>query len=153
MTDSLPPDASDTEDVENDAVIGAAFRASLFVFVIGALPVIGFLIFLNLNKEKEQSTEAEVNLPQPRLSNEQQTPALPLADVTVASGIDFVHQTGRYGDKLLPETMGSGVAIFDFNNDRHLDVLLVNSKPWPWAPESGAAELGAPESGAAESPP
>jgi hypothetical protein len=29
------------------------------------------------------------------------------------------HNNGAYGDKLLPETMGGGVAFFDFDNDDH----------------------------------
>ena len=33
--------------------------------------------------------------------------------------------------KLLPETMGGGVAFFDYNNDDAVDLLLVNSCYWP----------------------
>src|SRR5437762_7521988 len=45
---------------------------------------------------------------------------IPLAkftDVTADSGVKFVHNNGAYGDKLLPETMGGGVAFFDFDNN------------------------------------
>lgn len=52
-------------------------------------------------------------------------------DVASASGIDFVHTTGAYGDKLMPETMGSGVAIFDYDVDGAPDLLFVNSNHWP----------------------
>ena len=37
----------DEEDVQNDAVIASALRASLIVFMLLGLPVIGFLIYLN----------------------------------------------------------------------------------------------------------
>jgi hypothetical protein len=40
-------------------------------------------------------------------------PPLRFADATAAAGIKFVHNSGRAGKKLLPETMGSGVALFD----------------------------------------
>ena len=40
-------------------------------------------------------------------------PALAYTDVTAESGIAFVHETGAYGQKLLPETVGSGVLILD----------------------------------------
>jgi hypothetical protein len=45
------------------------------------------------------------------------TPPLHFADVTETAGIAFRHFNGATGKKLLPETMGSGVAIIDY--DRH----------------------------------
>lgn len=59
---------------------------------------------------------------------------MPLAkftDITAAAGITFVHQNGAYGDKLLPETLGGGVAFFDFDNDGRQDLLFINSCYWP----------------------
>ena len=38
-------------------------------------------------------------------------------DVTKNSGIDFIHETGAFGLKWMPETMGSGAGFFDYNND------------------------------------
>src|SRR3954469_17827495 len=52
-------------------------------------------------------------------------------DVTKQAGITFVHVNGAYGDKLLPETMGGGVAFLDFDNDGHQDLLFINSTYWP----------------------
>jgi len=60
---------------------------------------------------------------------------IPLArftDVTAQSGIGFIHNNGAYGDKLLPETMGGGVAFFDFDNNGSQDLLFINSTWWPW---------------------
>lgn len=51
-------------------------------------------------------------------------------DITKAAGIDFKHNSGRAGKKWLPETMGSGVALFDADGDGWLDLFLVNSKDW-----------------------
>jgi len=51
-------------------------------------------------------------------------------DVTAQAGIDFVHVTGGTGDKLLPETLGSGAAFLDFDGDDNLDVFIVNSRHW-----------------------
>jgi enediyne biosynthesis protein E4 len=51
-------------------------------------------------------------------------------DVTAAAGIKFVHNSGRAGKKLLPETMGSGVALFDADGDGWLDILFVNGRDW-----------------------
>src|ERR1017187_3858019 len=50
--------------------------------------------------------------------------------VTAHAGIKFVHNSGRAGQKFLPETLGSGVAWFDADGDGWADILLVNSKDW-----------------------
>ena len=52
------------------------------------------------------------------------------ADVTKAAGITFVHNSGRDGRKLLPETLGSGCAFFDADGDGWPDILLVNGRDW-----------------------
>ncbi|MDA9776818.1 CRTAC1 family protein [Rubripirellula sp.] len=120
------------QDVENDAVIGTALRASLLVFVILAFPVILILLYFVLQSDEDQSTETAVTLPEVRQSNEEPPPALPMSDVTKVSGIRFVHESGKYGEKLLPETMGSGVAVLDYNQDGHQDLFFVNSCRWEW---------------------
>jgi hypothetical protein len=51
-------------------------------------------------------------------------------DVTDASGIHFRHFNGATGRKLLPETMGSGVAVIDFDQDGRPDLFFVNSRAW-----------------------
>jgi len=53
------------------------------------------------------------------------------SDVTAAAGITFRHNSGAFGKKYLPETMGAGCAFLDFDNDGWQDILLVNSKNWP----------------------
>jgi hypothetical protein len=54
-----------------------------------------------------------------------------LVDVTHQAGISFQHNGGAFGKKYLPETLGSGCAFFDYDNDGWLDVLLVNGMDWP----------------------
>jgi len=54
-----------------------------------------------------------------------------LADVTASAGIDFHHNSGAFGAKYLPETMGPGCAFLDYDNDGWLDILLVNGMDWP----------------------
>ncbi|WP_404308527.1 CRTAC1 family protein [Neorhodopirellula lusitana] len=154
MTDSpkLPssidnPGVAD-EDVENDAVIGSALRGSMIVLAAVCLPVGVVLAYLSLNKPIEESTETAVTLPEVRQVNEATIPSLLLSDVTEESGIDFSHESGRYGERLLPETMGSGVAVLDFNDDGHEDVLLVNSQRWPWEAGSEGNDSDASESSA-----
>src|ERR1700733_1510540 len=50
-------------------------------------------------------------------------------DVTATSGVDFLHQAPHSSRKYLLETMGSGVALFDYDNDGRLDIFLVNGAP------------------------
>jgi enediyne biosynthesis protein E4 len=59
------------------------------------------------------------------------TPGFKLVDVTAASGIRFRHNTGAYGGKLLPETLGAGCAFLDYDDDGWQDILLVNGMVWP----------------------
>jgi len=60
-------------------------------------------------------------------------PSIPFTDVTREAGILFSHHSGATGEKLLPETMGSGVAFLDFDNDSDQDLLFINGKNWPHA--------------------
>jgi len=53
------------------------------------------------------------------------------ADVTAQAGIHFQHNSGAYGGKLLPETLGSGCAFLDYDADGWPDILLINSMDWP----------------------
>jgi len=67
-------------------------------------------------------------------------PATPAAtatfrDVTQQAGIRFTHNNGAYGKKYLPETMGSGVAFIDYDNDGWPDIFLVNGTDWPGRPQ------------------
>ena len=61
----------------------------------------------------------------------QDVPGFRLVDVTGASGLRFVHNTGAYGEKLLPETLGAGCAFLDYDADGWPDILLVNGCDWP----------------------
>ena len=50
------------------------------------------------------------------------------ADVSAASGIDFVHSADLTPEKHLTEAMGGGVAVFDFDNDGREDVFFVSPR-------------------------
>jgi hypothetical protein len=57
--------------------------------------------------------------------------AVTYTDVTKAAGIGFVHTNGARGRKYLPETMGSGLVVFDYDGDDRPDLFFVNSEEWP----------------------
>jgi enediyne biosynthesis protein E4 len=47
-------------------------------------------------------------------------------DVTTKSGVRFKQESSRTSQKYLPESMGGGVAMFDYDNDGWLDLFFVN---------------------------
>lgn len=57
-------------------------------------------------------------------------------DITESSGIRFVNHSSPTPEKYLPEAMTGGVAMFDFDNDGHLDLFFVNGAKFasPMAP-------------------
>jgi len=78
---------------------------------------------------------AALGLPTWASAPEEETPPpARFTDVTQAAGIGFVHHNGATGEKLLPETMGGGVAFLDFDRDGDQDLLFVDSGRWPEAP-------------------
>ncbi len=59
------------------------------------------------------------------------SPGFRFVDVSSSSGLQFQHNSGAFGGKFLPETMGSGCAFFDYDRDGWQDILLVNGMDWP----------------------
>ncbi len=55
-------------------------------------------------------------------------------DVAEAAGLHFKHWNGASPEKYVIETMGSGVAFLDYNNDGLLDIYLVNGGTVPGHP-------------------
>ncbi len=58
-------------------------------------------------------------------------PGFRFTDVTTQAGVQFQHNSGAYGGKLLPETLGSGCAFLDYDADGWQDILLINGMDWP----------------------
>ena len=50
-------------------------------------------------------------------------------DATAALGLRFQYLASHTAKHYLPETMGAGVALFDYDNDGRLDIFLVNGAP------------------------
>ena len=88
-----------------------------------------FLIFgllLNLGCGAKKPEPVVPKAAAPRIVEKEPEAALPkikFVDVTAESGVSFIHENGFQGEKLLPETMGSGVAVIDFDNEKNRILL------------------------------
>src|SRR3982751_97001 len=58
-----------------------------------------------------------------------ESPALFRQITAAESGITWVHDNGRSAEHWLPESMCSGCAFLDYDNDGWMDILLVNPGP------------------------
>jgi len=136
MSPDDPEDLLDDEEEEHqdDEIIGKAFRGSIQVFV--AMALIGLAIWW-INQEKTTVVDIDQGDQVPVRIRDVNTvaPTLHFTDITKESGIDFVHENGARGEKLLPETMGSGAAFVDIDLDGDVDLILASGRPWPWSDE------------------
>jgi enediyne biosynthesis protein E4 len=100
--------------------------------ILSALSAGGLGLLSNLgcnSKVNIGSPAPEIAAPLSRVKVD--PPKIRFTDITEKAGIRFKHVTGAFSKKLLPETMGSGVAFLDYDNDGHPDILFVNSCYWP----------------------
>src|SRR5690348_10438370 len=63
-------------------------------------------------------------------------PAIAFREAAKEMGVDFTHVTGATGRKWMPETMGGGVAVLDYDGDGRPDLLFVSGTDWPGDPRA-----------------
>ncbi|HYJ46665.1 MAG TPA: CRTAC1 family protein [Pyrinomonadaceae bacterium] len=103
------------------------------------------LLLLLAGCKKDATQESTVNATAPEQAStegagqqasaqtEGQRPSGPIefTDITDKAGIRFKHNSGAFGKKYLPETLGPGCAFIDYDADGWQDILLINSTNWP----------------------
>ncbi|MDE0053237.1 MAG: CRTAC1 family protein [Gammaproteobacteria bacterium] len=122
-----------------EARIRRALRQSLVAIAI--LGVAGGAVFLATRHIEPDETVEEADVAGPALPSRGavEPPVIAFTDITDQAGIRFVHENGAYGERLLPETMGGGVAFLDYDGDGNQDLLFINSDHWPWRPAAPSA--------------
>jgi len=109
-----------------------AFKWSMLVIVIlAAIAVIIVLVLKTKAPEVVVENNSPVEPPKPLVQSSANRPEVRFTDITIEAGIGFVHNNGATGEKLLPETMGSGCAFLDYDNDSDQDIIFINAAPWP----------------------
>src|ERR1041385_5323242 len=125
------PDQGEELAHTDDRIIGKAIRGSVVALVIVGVLFGGAVFLLKRKGPPASLPPARLSAPVSPNRAEAEMPLAKFTDITREAGITFTHTTGAYGEKLLPETMGGGVAFFDYDNDGHQDLLFINSTFWP----------------------
>ena len=130
---------SDPSQGSGEDRIRRALWWSFAVFGAVGAAVAALILLRDAPAVQELDAERKIAGPSHSVDVAGMVPPLPFTDITAAAGIDFFHENGAYGERLLPETMGGGVAFLDYDNDGHQDLLFVNSRQWPWREDARQA--------------
>lgn len=100
-----------------------SLRASSLLLAALVLPAV------SCRKKPEEPKPVVIEAPK-----EAAAPAVAWDEIAGPAGLRWTHVNGAAGKKWMPETMGGGVAILDYDADGDADVLLVGSQYWPGDP-------------------
>lgn len=115
-----------------DEVITQALRRSLAVLILLCVVAAAAVWWLQRRPTTSATVLPPIQSPVAYDSGRgPRPPTIRFTDITREAGIRFTHSNGAQGSKLLPETLGGGVACFDLDGDGDADLLFVNGTEWP----------------------
>ena len=97
------------------------------MFILRLLVVVGFVVLAGCG-EKAPGTSLVPKSAQPSVPDAPAARGL-FSEIAKSSGIDFRHVNGMSGEFYYPEVIGAGVAVFDFDDDGRMDILILQDGP------------------------
>jgi hypothetical protein len=98
------PEIDEQNEDRDDAIIGTALKWSGVVILVLVLGVIIYVLSQKHEKKEKDIVRDQITAPEKLSFRSGERPQV--AFRSYESGIDFVHENGAMGEKLLPETMG-----------------------------------------------
>jgi enediyne biosynthesis protein E4 len=126
-------------DEKGEAILGRALYRSVVVLSLLAAAVLAVFFWQSRREGSPSDSVAPSESASVLAASSASIPTVRFTDVTDAAGIHFRHNNGACGEKLLPETMGGGLAFFDYDLDGDPDLLFINGTTWPECPTNHGA--------------
>ena len=123
------PQQPEDESVGVDSDVGSGFRKSLGAIVIVAVMSAGIWFALTSPDRLLSGSDEPVTPPSPQRVTPPSAPTLAFVDRATEAGVDFVHDSGARGAKLLPECLSGGVSVADLNADGKPDLVFAQGQP------------------------
>jgi len=133
------PEQPDMIDPEADKLVARGFWRSVIVIAVIAGSITAFRM-LRTKPAPPAGSGAPVSAPESSTIAPEQ--GVFFREVAREAGVDFTHESGARGEKLLPECLGGGVAIVDLDADGRLDLVFSQGQPLEPKPGDSAAGRG-----------
>lgn len=124
-----PETSAEHEVPGDDRLVARGFWRSIGVVAFIAAILTGYMLF-RTKPAPPAGSDAAVTPPAPAPADTLAAPAeVPFTDVARAAGVEFMHESGARGGKLLPECLAGGVALVDLDGDARLDLVFTQGQP------------------------
>ncbi|MFM1866610.1 MAG: hypothetical protein RL591_18 [Planctomycetota bacterium] len=121
--------SNESEIAGDDRLVAQGFWRSIVVVACIAIAITMFLL-LRKKPVPDAGSGAVVAPPAPSPAEAIAPPiGVAFTDVAATAGVDFVHESGARGGKLLPECLAGGVALVDLDHDARLDMVFTQGEP------------------------
>ena len=129
MSDNEP----NNDDLQDDRKQRVAVWLSAGLIVLGGLVALGIRWIKTAPPEAIADTAIETPVAKIRALTKRKItpPVAAFKDVAAEAGVSWMQVNGANGDMYFPESMGTGVAWVDWDNDLDPDLLFVNHTHWP----------------------